>query len=246
MSERGADGRFLPKEGTEQESGGGVAVLDKDEEIRQLRKELRAAHKAAERKQAELDELKPTIDLHSRLFETTEDVYNWFEEQQLKDMAEQSLVAENRLRQRRGLSRLEYTEEEWAQAIEDVVEDLLADRVLNGAPEEGPLMRVIKMWNPADQSIREIPYEGQFNNIAGSLADGLVTYQRKGFKQIEPMLCAAGGCNQVAARQAAGKNQGRLQFAGYCSQDHFDRTEKRNNAELPGVVNRTSVTAPNN
>lgn len=219
--------------------------ISDQEKIKELEKALRVAKRDADKKQAALDELTPTIDLSERLFKTTDDVRAWFKDQALKDMAERNLVAENRIRQRTGLSALRYTDEEWEAAVELLVEELLEDRTLNGAPEQGPLLRTLKMWNPKDRSIRQIPYEAQFNNIAGSLADGLIRYERKGFKRIEPMICPAGDCGEEGAVFSSGKDKGKFQFQGYCSQDHYDRTERRAASAVPGVTNRASVTAPN-
>lgn len=210
--------------------------------VKELQKQLRKARKTIDKQQAEIDDLSPTIDIRSRLFKTGDDVKKYYGDQKLRDLAEAQLVDENRIRRRSDLSPIRYTEEEWEAAVELVVEELLSDRAI-GAPEDGPLMRTLKMWNPKDDSIRQIPYEGQINNVAGSLADGVILYERKGFKRLDPFLCPAGNCDEEADIVSKGKDKGKWRWDGYCSEDHFLRTEKRNQAELPGVVNRASVSA---
>ena len=214
------------------------------DEIAELKKQLTAARTTIDDQQKHIDEASVTVDISERLFRTTSDVHKYFDDQHLRDLAEATLSDENRERRRRDLSPLTFTDEEWEAAIETQVEELLADRTLNGAREEGPLLRTLKMYNPKDKSIRQIPYEGQFNNIAGSLSDGLIRYERKGFKRVEPFICPAGDCNEEAAVVRSGKNEGTWRFSGYCSDDHFQRTELRAVGDLPGVVNRAAVSAP--
>lgn len=211
------------------------------DEIAELKRRLNAAKDTIDDQRKKIDETSTTVDIRNRLFRSTGDVHEYFDTQYLRDLAEATLGTENRERRRRDLSPLKFDEEEWEAAIEEVVEDLLADRTLNGAKTEGPLLRTLKMYNPKDDTIRQIPYEGQFNNIAGSLADGLILYERKGFKRVSPFVCPSGDCNEEAALIGSGKNQGKWRFEGYCSDDHFQRTEKRNIGNLPGVVNRPTV-----
>ena len=211
--------------------------------VKDLQKQLRAAHKEIKSQQAELDEMSPTVDIRSRLFKKAEDVHEYFGKQKLRDLAEGQLADENRIRRRSDLSPIRYTDDEWEAAVEGVVEELLEDSVVNGAPTEGPLDRKLKMWNPKDDSIRQVPYEGQVNNVAGSLADGLILYERKGFKRLEPFLCPAGDCFEEADIIGKGKDKGKWRYEGYCSEDHFMRTERRNSAALPGISDRASVAA---
>ena len=218
-----------------------VPPSSEHDQIVELRQQLKSANKALEEKQRLLNEASPTVDISHRLFRNVEDVYEYFDEQKLRDLAESTLVGENRIRQRTGLSPLRFEDDEWEAAIEQVAEELLADRALNGAKEEGPLTRTLKMYNPKDDSIRQIPYEGQFNNVAGSLADGLIIYERKGFKRVDPFICPSMDCGFEAVIITSGKEKGKWRYNGYCSEDHFNRTEKRNLADVPGLDARPAA-----
>jgi hypothetical protein len=211
-----------------------TAATTDDAEV--LREQLRAAAKVIEAQKAELEANKPTVDIRHHLFESSEDVKKFYPEKKLRDMALAEIAAINKQRMREGYDPIRPKKSEMAGLIDDVMEDLLADRKVNGAPTEGPLLRTLKMVAP-DGSLRQIPYEGQFNNIAGSLEDGYRKYTKKRFKRTDPMLCPAGGCWEESAAE-----NGEMVHTGYCSQDHFNRTEAGvGAAAVPGVTTRGSI-----
>jgi hypothetical protein len=211
-------------------------TADSTEDAEVLRAQLREAAKVIEKQKAELEANKPTVNIRHHLFETIEDVKAFYPEKQLRDMALAEIASINKTRMKQGYDPIRPDKEELAELITETMEDLLADRKVNGAPEEGPLLRTLKMVAP-DGSLRQIPYEGQFNNIAGSLEDGYRKYTKKGFKRTEPMLCPAGGCWEVSAEE-----NGEMVHTGYCSVDHFGRTEAGVGAPVvPGVTTRGSI-----
>lgn len=187
----------------------------------------------------EIEEAKPTRDASAWLFETIEDVKAFYPMKHLRDLAQAELAAVNKVRMKEGYDRIQFTEEDFESSIDEILEGLLADRKM-GAREEGPLMRTLKMFAP-DGSLRQIPYEGQINNIAGSLEDGYRKYTKKNFKRTEPLFCPAQDCWEVAAQE-----EGTMLFTGYCSQDHFNRTEAGAGApEVPGVTTTGAISGRN-
>lgn len=207
--------------------------------VKELRDELRKAELTIKKQQVEIDMLSPTVDASRWIWETPEDVKAFFTEQQLKDIAEASFKEVNRERVRNGYQPITYSDEEWAEGVDQAIEDLLTDAAA-GPPEVGPLARTLKMVNPKNGNLVQIPFEGQVNNIAGSLNDGLFRYEQKGFKRTKPMFCPSADCWQTAA-SGTGSKKGSYLFDGYCSQDHFNRTERRDNADLPGVTSRNEI-----
>jgi hypothetical protein len=192
------------------------------ERIVELEKELRAA-------KAEAAALSPTVDIRDRLFESPEQVKKHFTVTKLRKMVQDQNAAENRIRSRQGYDKIVLDKASVDELIDQLAEQFVNDR-LNAAPEEGWLLRTIKMVNIGTGNLIQIPYEGQFNNVAGSLRDGIVLYETKGYKRTDPMLCPAGDCFNPAAEKG-----GKWVFSGYCSEDHYKRTEVGKTIELPPV-----------
>lgn len=184
---------------------------------------------------AEAEKHRPTADVRRFHMATPEDVYARFGKDQIADLAQLERVKQNRERSKNGhfpLPQLEGAELE--KAINATIADLLGDTARAQPPIEGPLNRVLKMVD-REGNLRQIPYEPQINNMAGSLADGYERYRQKGFKMPDPMLCATADCYEDSRINAAGE----FEFKGYCSQDHMDRTERLNTqTQVPGVTNR--------
>lgn len=185
--------------------------------------------------EAQVEELSPTADVSHFLMETPDDVRARFSDQQLKDLANEERIRENRERNARGdfpLPALEGAELE--ASIDRAIGLLLADREAARPPLVGPLDRVLKMVDRQGQ-LRQIPYEPQVNNMAGSLADGYERYRQKGFKMTKPTLCPTKDCYNAAAIAADGE----YAYGAYCSTDHQARTERANTqTNVPGVTNR--------
>lgn len=210
----------------EDEVAEGVDEAPEVDEAAALRDELAAAHARAAALEAELAEqarqieaARPTVDVSKWLWESHEDVIEFYGMDKLREIVDQRIATENKKRTRQGFDRLSYTPEERQEMVGAVVAELLADRLASGPPEEGPLMRTLKMVSPAGELV-QIPYEEQVNNIAGSLADGRVRYETKGYKRTRPALCPAKDCFRPAAVE-----DGKFLYFGYCSENHRARTE---------------------
>jgi len=172
------------------------------------------------KQEKQIEELKPTKNVAPFLFDTPEDVVAFYGDKKLDEMLKATVAAENKTRTKQGYDRTVYTPEEFAEAKEALIADLLADRTRMGPPLEGFLDRTIKMIKPEDGNLVQIPLEAQINNVAGSLNDGMFRYEKKGYKRTEPMLCPAKDCWETSA---IGK--GKFVHSGYCSEDHYKRTE---------------------
>lgn len=198
-----------------------------DEMIAKLKAELKAEKAASKKKDERIAELKPTRDVTPFMFQTTDDVREFFGEEKLIVKVKERLAAQNRIRMRQGYERLPTDPESIAEMVEELVAELVDDRHSEGVlpSVEGWLDRTLKMIRP-DGMLIQIPYEGQINNTAGSLADGIERYRRKGFKLTEPMLCPTKDCYEVAAAHEKGAQKGRWIYDGYCSEDHRNRTER--------------------
>lgn len=207
-------------------------LTDKDR-IAELTKQLKDSQKELETKDKVLADLRPTVDIRKRQFHTSEQVVEFFGKGKLTDNVKAHIAQENRQRSKQGYDRIAYSDEEIAVLVDELAANFVADQLV-GAPTEGWLLRTIKMVAP-NGNLVQIPYEGQFNNIAGSLADGLVLYERKGYKRTEPMLCPAGDCFDESATMTTGRSKGKWAFSGYCSEDHFRRTEVGKQAPVVGV-----------
>jgi uncharacterized small protein (DUF1192 family) len=224
MAERGPDGKFLPKdkdwtEGKVADVAAGeetqVAVVDVDERIAELESELASMA-------AEMEAMRPTKNVAAFSFKTADDVVALYGEDKIMAIVDSEIALENKKRVRDGYDRIRYSKEEKREKFDETVEALLLDRQLATPPREGWLARSLKMVKP-DGSIIQIPYEGQVNNVAGSLADGYVRYEKKGFKRTDPMMCPTVDCYEDALAR-----DGKWVFSGYCSEDHFKRTERGN------------------
>lgn len=215
------------------EARGQVATLEKENE--DLSRRLADAMKVIDDQDEKIDELRPTRDVTPFLLENAEDVRARFSDQALKDLANVERIQENRERNARGDFPLPQLEgKELKAAIDRAIDMLLADRDMAQPPITGPLDRVLKMVDTSD-NLRQIPYEPQINNMAGSLADGYERYRQKGFKMTDPLLCATKDCYNLAAVGADGE----WLFRAYCSADHEARTERdTTQTQVPGITNR--------
>jgi hypothetical protein len=79
--------------------------------------------------------------------------------------------------------------------------------------------------------------ENQINNMAGSLADGIIRYTRKGFKLTDPFLCPRAGCY----RPAASDEFNRWRYDGYCSETHRAQVEGGEASPTAGLNTKDSI-----
>jgi len=192
-------------------------------EASQMRAEL-------ERLRAEVEELRgQNADLNPftewPVFDTPAAAREFLGEQHLRESAEARIVSEDRARNRRGLPPQWTSDpESYERRVAKIVEDLCREAVgetskwvdnLSGAIR----MRTVKMVKP-DGTLIQVPVEPQINNGAGSIADPIERYKRKGYKMASPMRCALRDCWKAAATTG-----GRMTFGGYCSAAHVRHVE---------------------
>jgi hypothetical protein len=79
--------------------------------------------------------------------------------------------------------------------------------------------------------------ENQINNMAGSLADGIVRYTRKGFKLTDPFLCPRAGCFKPAGMD----EMKRWLYDGYCTDKHRAEVEGDQTPSTVGLNVRDTV-----
>lgn len=206
--------------------------LSDADRIELLEQQLADATVRAEKAEELAEAHSPTRDIGGFIMTSIEDVEHRFDKQNIRDLAEAELAEINRARLKNGYMPINYSDEEWAVAIEKVKSDLLLDREKYAPPAEGPLMRTLKMVTPAGNLV-QIPYEPQINNQAGSLEDGIAIYRNKGFKLPKPMLCPSQDCYEYSA---VNDNDGNYTFKAYCTKDHHDRTERVQGQSVENVV----------
>jgi hypothetical protein len=140
-------------------------------------------------------------------------------------MAQRQFKKVNQQRRLEGLDPMRFTDEEMEEEIARLKVEELASRT---KPASGPADKRIKMVKPNQDGsyfpphVVQIPYESQINNVAGSLADGVVIYTTKGYKLTRPFLCPRRNCFKAAALDI---NQ-KWAFDGYCSSEHYTQVEK--------------------
>lgn len=222
----------IPDEETPDEDADDTTGSD-DAAVEQLRAELEAANAdlatakqalaEAEQKARQLD---PTADVSGFLYTTREELIDFLGLDTIDSIVENQIATDNKVRTRQGFDRLTYSPAEKKSLRDQVIDELLSDREAAAPPSEGFLSRSLKMLSPSGALI-QIPYEGQINNVAGSLADGYVRYEKKGYKRVRPNLCPSTDCY----REAVVEN-GEFTFFGYCSRDHYLRTERPEDARV--------------
>ena len=204
----------------------------------ELRAELEEANAKIGDLEAEVDKFKPTVDISLFL----SDPVTFIEENHpdgkayWKNRAEAEFAGENISRHRAGLPEISLREspETMEHLIQKVKDGVKAPRPFN--PVDAPARTVKLVIMRGDYlTIEQLPYEAQVNNIAGSLADGIIRYTRKGFKIPDPFLCPRKGCYLES-----GKDEfGRWTFDTYCSDHH--RKEVEGDQESPMGVDALPV-----
>lgn len=223
--------------------------------IAELERELAESRATAE-------QLRPDVDITDRLFTTVDDVIRFYgvestnEWYSMTDIALQEMAAMNKQRMRRGLPTL--TNADMTPSDRDIQAEankIIADR-RREVPTTGVMNRAVKMVNPrkfcdhpahaqvVDRCYQHgnlvpIPLEPTTNNLRGSQYDATHRYLEKGFKLTRPLLCFAAPCYEPAVVDARGK----LQYGGYCSEDHRRRTgaESDKDRASVGAITRESL-----
>jgi len=206
----------------------------RDGVIAELTQNLAVALDAVEAAEAKVAEFDPYTDIEGFLMVDAADVRTRFGKEKLRDLAMLELAEINKRRWKDGLDRVQYSPAEMEEKINDIISDLLADRKREAPPDDGsPIMRTLKMVDK-DGNIRQVPFEPQVNNQAGSLEDGVARYRNKGWKLPKPMLCPSQNCWEPSAVD----EDGRWRFKAYCTQDHLVRTEGANKGVEEALARR--------
>ncbi|REK25918.1 MAG: hypothetical protein DWQ40_00405 [Actinobacteria bacterium] len=136
-----------------------------------------------------------------------------------RDLATHKIKAFNRKERMAGGVALNPNDPQDLQLFIDEVKDEYWGTRL-GIVKQGEWRRSLKLVAPYSTKdhivIVGVPYEPQVNNIAGSKADGIVTYTNKGFKMPDPFICPAKPCFMAAAKGS----DGRFLHDTYCSEEH--------------------------
>ena len=123
----------------------------------------------------------------------------------------------------------------------EILEDLLIElktkesmHIDNSAVEVAA--RKVKLYIERNgmPTIEQIPMENQINNMAGSLADGIIRYTQKGFKLTDPFLCPRAGC----FKPAASDEMKRWKYDGYCTEIHRAEVEGEQKSPTSGLQTR--------
>ncbi len=224
----------------------GPVVTEPPSSVAELQTEIIALQAKNDDLTKENDRLNPTIDIHDWLedrvawltTETPEGDRYWI------NRAEQEWVKMTRERIASNLPPFDIKSE--PKMFQKTIDDLKAKEAAayDAEPTE-PASRKIKLaiyrgGKDANDSvggmltIEQIPLEGQINNTAGSLADGIIRYTRKGFKITDPFLCPRAGCFKPAAVDPFNK----WQWDGYHSEAHRNEVEVDQDIDLTGVIVR--------
>jgi len=188
------------------------AQQDLERQVAELKAEL-------ERVKKERDQFQPFREVP--VYTTPEEAIEVFGIDHLREIAEEALAKEERrLRERGRRPRWETDpdgyEKEIARLIDEIASEAV-ERVTKWVPDDISKIipqRTIKLVAPNGNMV-QIPIEAQINNGAGSMADPIERYKRKGFKLATPVRCALRDCWTPAAVSG-----GKLTYAGYCSETH--------------------------
>lgn len=213
------------------------------DEVEELKSRILDLEKKNKDLAAETERLRPDVDITAVMYQNEDDFARVFDEQHWKDRAQLEWRSVNQKRRLDGLEPIVVDGDELEDTIRRLKQEELASR---NKPADGPADKRIKLVKPNPDGsyfpphIVSIPYESQVNNVAGSLADGLVRYTQKGFKLTNPFLCPRRAC----MRPAAMDYNNEWAFDGYCSEEHRLETEKPQNANpVPGVTIRDAIGA---
>ena len=210
-------------------------VIDSDAALR----ERIAALEAHNRELAEENEdLKPTRELGGMFT----DRVNWLTENSPEgerywiSRAEAEYKATNKERAKEGLPGFDIKEH--PEILDDMIIEMKTKESIhidNSAIETAA--RKVKLYihrKGQMPTVEQIPMENQINNMAGSLADGIIRYTRKGFKLTDPFLCPRAGCFYPAATD----EMKRWQYDGYCTEVHRAEVEGKEKSPTAGLQTR--------
>ena len=207
------------REGSEQE------LRDKLETLETRNREL----------EVENEKLSPTVDISAML----EDRVQWITDNSPEgerfwlNRAEAKFKNDNIQRAKEGLPGFNINDH--PDILDDLINELKTKEATRrvGEPDEPPSRKVKLYIKRKGQMpvIEQLPMENQVNNMAGSLADGIIRYTRKGFKLTKPFLCPRAGCYAPAAVDEFQ----RWRWDGYCTEKHRIEVEGKEEAPTTGI-----------
>ncbi len=186
----------------------------------------------------EVDKYKPTVDISLFLSDPVRYIEENHPEGEAywQNRAEAEFANENISRRRGGLPEISLREspETLEHLMQKIKDGVRAERPLD-PPDAASRTVKLAIMRGDYLTIEQLPYEAQVNNIAGSLADGIIRYTRKGFKIPDPFLCPRKGCY----RESGKDESGRWTFDTYCCEKH--RKEVEGDQESPMGVDAMPV-----
>ncbi len=209
-----------------------------EQELRDRLAALEAENTALTEK---VDELSPTKDIGGMFTDRVE----WLEQyspeggQYWVNRAEAEYMKINKERALQGLPG--YDIKNHPEILEQHINELKTKEAMgidNSLVE--PASRKVKLFIMRNgmPTIEQIPMENQINNMAGSLADGIIRYTRKGFKLTNPFLCPRAGCFHPAGVDEFQ----RWEHDGYCTERHRNEVEGPQESPTAGLMTRDVMT----
>ena len=213
----------------------GIDRSEQDLRDRLARLEAANAELVAENKQ-----LKPTVDIGDYVTDRVQ----WLTdnspegEKYWLNRAEASFKQDNMKRAKDGLPVFNISDH--PELLDDLIVELKTKEAMASTqePTEAPTRRVkLLIMRNGMPTIEQIPMEAQINNMAGSLADGIIRYTRKGFKLTDPFLCPRAGC----FRPAQNDELGRWLYDGYCTDRHRVEVEGTEKSPTVGLQTKDTI-----
>jgi len=227
------DTGYVPKEPAIEDTPAPIMERS-DSELRERLAILEARNKQLE---DENYELKPTRDLEGMFT----DRVNWLTENTPEgerywlNRAEAEYKKVNKERALQGLPGFDVKQHP------EILDDLLVElktkesmHIDNSALEVASRKVKLYIVRNGMPTIEQIPMENQINNMAGSLADGIIRYTRKGFKLTNPFLCPRAGCFKPATSNEFNK----WMYDGYCTEIHRAEVEGEQSSPTAGLQTR--------
>lgn len=197
-----------------EEAAEAIKGSDNVQEMEVLIAELRAANEAMQKELAEKDP-----NLYHNLYEDEAGVIQYFEAhygpRSLRDAALVELGADNRARQKLGLDRIDYSQDEdlMASTIAKIARKRLAQRTAHRGRYKQRTLKMARRYEGKEGwHLIQVGMEAQIENEAGQAGTAMAKAKAKGWKIVSPHLCQARDCWLVAAFDNNG-----LTLNGYCS-----------------------------
>lgn len=201
-----------------------TVVIDESDDLAEARARIAALEEENEKIREEAARYRPFVDMP--VFTDVAQVIEAVGRERLEELAQSKLAKENKRRQKEGLPPLwADNKRDYQNRVEELIREEADDIVksqskwIDTDPSKLKRSRSLKMVKP-DGTMVQIPVEPQVNNGAGSLADPIEKYKRKGYKMTSPPRCPLYDCWRPSAVE-----HGHFTYGGYCSQVHHQVME---------------------